>query len=122
MLKDAGVNSLKHCVFTLSLREEKVRYMQVLEAHLPYTHTHTHTHTHSSSLTWRDIQYLTAYTSDPTPLRPHGEWTTNGGGLLVSHQFGFGAVDAEAMVTRARHWITVPEQSTCTVTPSITSG
>ena len=35
----------------------------------------------------------------------------NGGGLKVSHKFGFGAVDAEALVTRARRWTTVPAQA-----------
>ena len=34
----------------------------------------------------------------------------NGAGILVSHQFGFGVMDAEAMVTRARHWVSVPPQ------------
>ena len=34
----------------------------------------------------------------------------NGAGILVSHQFGFGVMDAEAMVTRARHWVSVPSQ------------
>ena len=37
---------------------------------------------------------------------------TNGAGLKFSHNFGFGAIDAEAMVTRARHWINVPSQET----------
>ena len=40
---------------------------------------------------------------------------TNGAGLRVSHQFGFGAIDAEAMVTRAQRWINVPEQVKQTV-------
>ena len=64
---------------------------------------------HSSNLTWRDVQYLVVYTSDTTKLKG-GEWTTNGAGLRVSSQFGFGAIDAEAMVTRARNWINVPVQ------------
>ena len=34
----------------------------------------------------------------------------NGGGLYVSSQFGFGAIDAEAIVTRARTWTNVPSQ------------
>ena len=37
-------------------------------------------------------------------------WMINGAGLNVSSAFGFGAIDAEAMVTRAKHWINVPEQ------------
>ena len=47
------------------------------------------------------------YTSDTTQLEG-GEWITNGAGLNVSSQFGFGAIDAEAMVTRAKNWINVP--------------
>ena len=49
------------------------------------------------------------YTSDTTKLKG-GEWITNGAGLNVSSQFGFGAIDAEAMVTRAKNWINVPTQ------------
>ena len=84
----------------------------------PHTHMHTHahahtqhphTHIHSSNLTWRDIQYLVAYTSDSSSLRD-GDWVMNGAGLNVSHKFGFGAIDAEAMVTRGRRWINVPSQ------------
>ena len=74
---------------------------------------------HSPGLTWRDIQYLIIYTSDNTKLS--GEWTTNGAGLKVSSQFGFGAIDAEAMVSRARHWISVPEQLNISYTDT-TSG
>ena len=65
----------------------------------------------SPNLSWRDVQYLIAYTSDPTQLT-QGNWVTNGGGRKVSQQFGFGAVDVEAMVTRARRWTPVPTQRT----------
>ena len=71
---------------------------------------------YSSLLTWRDIQYLIAYTSDPSKLQG-GHWMTNGGGLKVSHEFGFGAIDAEAMVTRARYWTTVPQRVSCFIRP-----
>ena len=64
---------------------------------------------HSPDLTWRDVQYLIAYTSNPDVLTGD-DWVTNGAGLRVSHHFGFGAIDAEAMVTRARYWSTVPPQ------------
>ena len=60
----------------------------------------------SPSLTWRDVQYLIAYTANPQLTA--GPLTRNGAGLAVSHQYGFGVMDAEAMVTRARHWINVP--------------
>ena len=64
-----------------------------------------------------------AYTSNPDSLLD-GEWTTNGGGLKVSHKFGFGAVDAEAFVTRARRWINVyvPEQQSQSFYPAQSYG
>ena len=76
---------------------------------------------HSPNLTWRDVQYLLAYTSDRDSLS-NGEWQTNGAGLKVSHKFGFGAIDAEAMVTRAKRWINVPSQHNATVYPSSSYG
>ena len=76
---------------------------------------------HSPSLTWRDVQYLIAYTSNRDSLS-NGEWSNNGAGLRVSHKFGFGAIDAEAMVTRAKRWINVPQQHSATVYPSTTYG
>ena len=75
----------------------------------------------SPTLTWRDIQYLIAYTSNPTRL-VGGSWIRNGAGLSVSHEFGFGAIDAEAMVTRGRRWINVPRQLTETIEATPTSG
>ena len=54
------------------------------------------------------MQYLIAYTANPDLTA--GPVTRNGAGLAVSRQFGFGVMDAEAMVTRARNWINVPEQ------------
>ena len=73
---------------------------------------------------WRDvyyIQYLIAYSSNPDILTGD-DWVTNGGGLRVSHYFGFGAIDAEAMVTRAKNWTNVPEQHTETVFSTSSSG
>ena len=63
----------------------------------------------SRNLTWRDVQYLLVYTSNPR-LTNNTDFTKNGAGLVVSRQFGFGVLDAEALVTRARHWINVPPQ------------
>ena len=34
--------------------------------------------------------------------------------------FGFGAIDAEAMVTRAKHWVTVPAQVASSVSVATT--
>ena len=60
------------------------------------------------------MQYLIAYTSNPDILTGD-DWVTNAAGLRVSLHFGFGAIDAEAMVTRARHWTNVPEQYCMTI-------
>ena len=77
----------------------------------------------SPALTWRDVQYLIVYTSNTDPLVSlTDDEFTNGAGLIVSHQFGFGAIDADAMVTRAQRWINVPSQVTDYITPSVTSG
>ena len=62
----------------------------------------------SPDLMWRDVQYLIVYTANPHLTA--GPLTRNGAGLAVSRQYGFGVMDAEAMVTRARHWINVPPQ------------
>ena len=57
----------------------------------------------SPNLSWRDVQYLIVYTSKSSSL-VDGNFITNGAGLRVSSKFGFGAIDAEALVTRARYW------------------
>jgi subtilisin-like proprotein convertase family protein len=71
-------------------------------------------------LTWRDVQYLIVYTANPHLTL--GNLTRNGAGLAVSRQFGFGVMDAEAMVTRARHWIGVPPQMEEHFSPHPNSG
>jgi len=38
------------------------------------------------------------------------DWRTNGAGYNVSHAFGFGLMDAGAMVKLAVNWASVPEQ------------
>ena len=63
---------------------------------------------YSPDLTWRDVQYLIVYTSNPN--KTEDLYIKNGAGILTSREFGFGVMDAEAMVTRARHWINVPPQ------------
>ena len=64
------------------------------------------------------MQYLIAYTANRNGL-VGGNWTTNKAtpALRFSHKFGFGAIDAEAIVTRGRHWINVPEQLARNITP-----
>ena len=75
----------------------------------------------SSNLTWRDVQYLIVYTSN-TDMTNTTNSFFNGAGLLVSHHFGFGVLDGEAIVTRARHWINVPAQLEECIIPSADSG
>ena len=69
----------------------------------------------SPNLTWRDVQYLIVYTANPL-LTNMADTQINGAGLAVSHRFGFGVLDTEALVTRARHWINVPPQMNDSVT------
>lgn len=78
---------------------------------------------YSENLSSRDVQYLIAYTSNQNIL-VDGEWFINGATppLTVSHKFGFGAIDAEAIVTRARTWISVPERQTASTTPTPNTG
>lgn len=66
------------------------------------------------SLTWRDLQHIVVRTARPLNLRA-GDWVTNGVGRNVSHSFGFGLMDAGAMVKLASNWTTVPEQHKCTI-------
>ncbi|XP_029944497.1 proprotein convertase subtilisin/kexin type 6 [Salarias fasciatus] len=67
-------------------------------------------------LTWRDVQHLLVRTSRPAHLKDD-DWKTNAAGRRVSHLYGFGLVDAEAMVLEAARWRTVPPQHTCTQMP-----
>ncbi|MEA1052544.1 S8 family serine peptidase [Lamprobacter modestohalophilus] len=63
------------------------------------------------SLTWRDIKQLlatTAFRNDPLD----SDWTTNAAGLWINHQYGYGRIDAEALVDAATHWVRLaPEES-----------
>ena len=65
--------------------------------------------------------YLVVFTSNPS-LTSGGSYTTNAAGIRVSRQFGFGVLDAEAMVSRGRHWVTVPPQLEHRRVPSPSSG
>ena len=52
----------------------------------------------------------------------YSDWRVNGAGLRVSHRYRFGAIDAEAMVTRAKRWINVPAQMSAVIASSASSG
>nr|CAI5824685.1 unnamed protein product [Callosobruchus analis] len=65
------------------------------------------------TLTWRDMQYLVVLTSRPAPLEKESGWVVNGVRRKVSHKFGYGLMDAGALVTLAEKWTTVPPQHIC---------
>lgn len=63
------------------------------------------------SLGYRDVQQILAYSArrvdDPgTVWQVNGAGNWNGGGLHVSHDYGFGRVDARAAVRLAESWTT----------------
>ncbi|XP_022366825.1 proprotein convertase subtilisin/kexin type 6 isoform X2 [Enhydra lutris kenyoni] len=69
----------------------------------------------NNQLTWRDVQHLLVKTSRPAHLKA-SDWKVNGAGHKVSHLYGFGLVDAEALVTEAKKWTAVPAQHMCVAT------
>lgn len=64
-------------------------------------------------LTWRDMQHIVVQSSRYEPLRHESGWIENGVGRNVSHKFGYGLMDAEAMVKTALKWKTTPPQVVC---------
>lgn len=72
----------------------------------------------NANLTWRDAQHLTAWTSNPVPIRDNPGWKRNGAGIIFNSRFGFGLLNAKAMVEAALNWRSVPKKSICAVAPS----
>ncbi|PVI02486.1 hypothetical protein DM02DRAFT_301642 [Periconia macrospinosa] len=61
-------------------------------------------------LTWRDLQWLTVMTA--VPFDQPSDWTkTPGMGRNFSHQFGYGKLDAYAIVEAAKTWKLVKPQA-----------
>lgn len=61
-------------------------------------------------LTWRDVQWLSVMTA--VPFDQASDWTqTPGTGRTFSHQFGYGKLDAWAMVEAAKTWKLVKPQA-----------
>jgi len=70
----------------------------------------------NENLTWRDMQHLTVLTSKRNSLfdsKNRFYWTMNGVGLEFNHLFGFGVLDAGAMVALAKQWQSVPARYHC---------
>ncbi|NXR61868.1 NEC1 convertase, partial [Rhadina sibilatrix] len=68
-------------------------------------------------LTWRDMQHLVVWTSEYDPLAGNPGWKKNGAGLMVNSRFGFGLLNANALVDLAdpKRWKHVPEKRECIV-------
>lgn len=73
-------------------------------------------------LTWRDIQHLivrTARSDMGRGGRPEeAKWITNAAGHRFSTAFGFGLLDASALVQKASSWSPVGDQEGCVVATS----
>ncbi|XP_053557480.1 neuroendocrine convertase 1 [Bombina bombina] len=69
------------------------------------------------NLTWRDMQHLVVFTSEYDPLANNKGWKKNGAGLMVNSRFGFGLLNAKALVDLAdpKTWKEVPEKKECIV-------
>ena len=103
---------------------------QIITTDLRKSCTETHTGTSASAplaagiialtleanpeLTWRDIQHIIVETARPENLSS-SDWQVNGAKHKVSHSFGYGMMDALAMIELAKDWITVPNQKKCII-------
>ncbi|XP_076102317.1 furin-like protease kpc-1 isoform X3 [Mytilus galloprovincialis] len=103
---------------------------QIVTTDLRKTCTETHTGTSASAplaaglvalaleanpgLTWRDMQHIVVHTAKKANLKAD-DWIVNGVNRSVSHSFGYGLMDAGAMVRLARNWTKVPEQHICEI-------
>ena len=61
-------------------------------------------------MTWRDVQHLVVRSSSSVPLADNPGWQTNAAGRRFNSRFGFGLMDAEAMVGEAKRWRNVGGQ------------
>lgn len=68
-------------------------------------------------LNWRDMQHIVLRTARPLaemkPKDGDDPWVKNGAGRWVSHSYGYGLMDAGAMVALAKKWPGVPPQREC---------
>ncbi|XP_063432737.1 furin-like protease kpc-1 isoform X2 [Mytilus trossulus] len=103
---------------------------QIVTTDLRKTCTETHTGTSASAplaaglvalaleanpgLTWRDMQHIVVHTAKKANLKAD-DWIVNGVNRSVSHSFGYGLMDAGAMVRLARNWTKVPPQHICEI-------
>ena len=60
-------------------------------------------------LTWRDLQWLTLMSA--APIDTESDWQMTASGKKYSHQFGYGKLDAQAIVEAARSHMNVKPQA-----------
>lgn len=70
---------------------------------------------YSRDLFWRDYQHILVWTSNPTPLQNNHGWKRNAAGFWLSHDFGFGLVNAFEAVKMAETFKSVPPMSACVI-------
>ena len=59
------------------------------------------------------MQHIVIQTANPEPLLHEDGWAFNGIGRKFSHKFGYGLMDASAMVDVALNWPGVSSQREC---------
>ncbi|XP_033332033.2 neuroendocrine convertase 1 [Megalopta genalis] len=69
----------------------------------------------NKDLTWRDVQHLIVWTSEYSPLRENPGWFRNSAGFWFNSRFGFGLMNAFALVAASSNWTTVPGKTICKV-------
>ncbi|XP_058803749.1 neuroendocrine convertase 1-like isoform X2 [Phymastichus coffea] len=67
----------------------------------------------NANLTWRDVQHLVVYSSEHGPLSDNPGWFENAVGLWFNPRFGFGLMNAHALVSAGANWTSVPPKSVC---------
>lgn len=65
-------------------------------------------------LGWRDVRLVLAESARRNDATD-SDWTINGAGYAVNHKYGFGVLDAEAAVARARTWTPLGAQRSYSV-------
>lgn len=65
-------------------------------------------------LTWRDLQHIVVQTAQVTSPKDEG-WRRNGANVLFNHKFGFGRLNASALINGAIGWKHVADQHVCNV-------
>ena len=69
------------------------------------------------ALGWRDVQAVLIHSADAIDAES-ATWQRNGGGLLYSHTYGFGRVNASRAVELARTWLLYPPDDVELVGPT----